>query len=140
MRAQVAAAGLDTRIVVDSAGTGDWHIGEAPDIRAQSAGQRRGYDLAPLRARQIGRDDFDRFDLIVAMDQANMAQLRALCSPGREAKLRLLMEFGSEPDVREVADPYFGAEAGFERVLDQCEAACRGLLAHLRVLAEGEPA
>ncbi|GLU31480.1 low molecular weight protein-tyrosine-phosphatase [Trinickia caryophylli] len=140
LRAQIAAAGLEARIVVDSAGTGNWHVGEAPDARAQSAAQLRGYDLAPLRARQIGPDDFDRFDLIVAMDRANMAQLRAVCPPGLEAKLRLLMEFGSEPDVREVADPYFGAEDGFERVLDQCEAACRGLLDHLRVLAAREPA
>lgn len=133
MREQVARAGLAAHIVIDSAGTGDWHVGEPPDKRAQAAAQRRGYDLAPLRARQIAAGDFDRFDLLLTMDEANLSNVRALCPPGRESKVRLLMEFAGHWDVREVADPYFGGVEGFELVLDQCEDACRGVLEHLRV-------
>jgi protein-tyrosine phosphatase len=132
LRAQIGAAGLDGRIDVDSAGTGDWHMGEAPDERAQAAARRRGYDLSRLRARQVAREDFERFDLLLAMDDANLRQLRSLCPEQHQAKLRLLMEFATEPAGREVADPYFGGGEGFEQVLDQCEEACRGLLAHLR--------
>jgi protein-tyrosine phosphatase len=132
MRAQIDAAGLQDRVVVDSAGTGDWHSGEAPDARAQSAARQRGYDLSTLRARQVAREDFERFDLMLAMDDANLRQLRQLCPEQHQPKLRLLMEFASRPAEREVADPYFGGVEGFEQVLDQCEDACCGLLAHLR--------
>jgi protein-tyrosine phosphatase len=128
----VGEAGLADRIDIDSAGTGDWHIGEAPDARAQQAGGRRGYDLAPLRARQIGAKDFERFDLVVAMDDANVSALENVCPPASRDKIRLLMEFAPQMNTRVVADPYFGGEAGFETVLDQCEAACAGLLAALR--------
>ena len=140
MRAQVEAAGLAEWIAIDSAGTGDWHIGEAPDRRAQTAGTRRGYDLSALRARQIAAPDFERFDLVLAMDAANLDHLRALCPPALRSRVRLLMEFGSQSAVSEVADPYFGGGEGFELVLDQCEDACRGLLAHLRAALTGETA
>ena len=138
MRAQIDAAGLQTRIVVDSAGTGDWHVGATPDARAQAAARRRGYDLSALRARQVARVDFERFDLLLAMDHANLRGLRQLCPAQHQAKLRLLMEFADEPASREVADPYFGGDEGFEQVLDQCEEACRGLLAHLRTTLPSE--
>jgi protein-tyrosine phosphatase len=137
MRRMVGQAGLDGRIHVDSAGTGDWHVGEAPDERAQRAGLRRGYDLAPLRGRQIGAADFEHFDLVVAMDEANVTALRQVAPPAARDKIHLLMEFAPQLETRVVADPYFGGEAGFETVLDQCEAACEGLLAALRTrLAE----
>ncbi len=132
MRAQIAAQGLQARIFVDSAGTGDWHVGEAPDERAQAAALRRGYDLSLLRARQVAREDFERFDLILAMDGENLRKLRELCPKPHQPKLRLLMEFAAQGEASEVADPYFGGGEGFEQVLDQCEQACRGLLAHLR--------
>ena len=132
MRRLVADAGLAAAIDVDSAGTGDWHIGEAPDERARAAAERRGYDLSALRATQIGAADFRRFDLIVAMDDANLAVLRDVCPAAQRGKLRLLMEFAPPPADRVVADPYFGGAAGFETVLDQCEAACAGLLDVLR--------
>lgn len=132
MRHMVGQAGLDGHIDIDSAGTGDWHIGEAPDARAQRAGGRRGYDLAPLRARQIGAGDFERFDFVVAMDDANVSALQQVCPPPARGKIRLLMEFAPQLQTRVVADPYFGGEAGFETVLDQCEAACAGLLDALR--------
>jgi protein-tyrosine phosphatase len=138
MRAQVEAAGFDGRIVVDSAGTGDWHVGEAPDERAQGAARLRGYDLSRLRGRQVARADFERFDLLLAMDEANLRDLHKICPPEHGHKVRLLMEFGASPGQREVADPYFGGADGFERVLDQCEDACAGLLAELRTnLAAG---
>lgn len=132
MRAQVASAGLAERILIDSAGTGDWHVGKAPDVRAQQAGRTRGYDLSPLRARQIGAADFERFDLLLAMDDENVSNLLRLCPPVRRSRVRLLMEFAPGVGRREVVDPYFGGAEGFESVLDQCEAACRGLLAHLQ--------
>ncbi|PLZ02771.1 phosphotyrosine protein phosphatase [Burkholderia sp. WAC0059] len=132
MLKRVAEAGLDGRIVVDSAGTGDWHVGAAPDARAQRAASRRGYDLSGLRARQIAAGDFGRFDLVLAMDDANLGALRRLCPPELRDRVRLLMAFAPDAREREVADPYYGGEAGFEAVLDQCEAACAGLLEGLR--------
>ncbi len=131
MREQVRAAGLAGAITIDSAGTGDWHIGEPPDTRAQQAARSRGYDLSALRARQIESGDFERFDLVLAMDAANLAELRKRCPARHHGKLRLLAEFGSDAAVREIADPYFGGAQGFEQVLDQCEDACRGLLTRL---------
>ncbi|KVO61050.1 low molecular weight protein-tyrosine-phosphatase [Burkholderia stagnalis] len=132
MRHQVEAAGLADRIDVDSAGTGDWHVGEAPDSRAQAAARTRGYDLSALRARQVSGADFERFDLLLAMDGANFAELRRRCPAEHRDKVRLLMEFAPGAAESEVADPYFGGAQGFEQVLDQCEAACRGLLDTLR--------
>ena len=140
MRAQVEAAGLAEWIAIDSAGTGDWHVGDAPDHRAQAAGRRRGYDLSALRARQIAALDFERFDLVLAMDAANLDRLRQLCPPALRSRVRLLMEFGSHGAVSEVADPDFGGGEGFELVLDQFEDACCGLLAHLRAERAGETA
>jgi protein-tyrosine phosphatase len=132
MRHLVDEAKLAERILIDSAGTGDWHIGQPPDDRAQQAAGRRGYALAALRGRQIAAADFERFDLLIAMDDANVAALKAVCPPAQRDKIRLLMEFAPAANGREVADPYFGGDAGFEQVLDQCEAACRGLIAALR--------
>jgi protein-tyrosine phosphatase len=129
---RVERAKLAERIVIDSAGTGNWHIGEAPDERAQRAGRKRGYDLSVLRGRQIGAVDFARFDLLIAMDDANAAALAQACPPEHRDKIRLLMEFATRDDSRVVVDPYFGGDDGFERVLDQCEDACDGLLKALR--------
>ncbi|RDU98127.1 low molecular weight protein-tyrosine-phosphatase [Trinickia dinghuensis] len=138
MRAQVEAAGLADRIVIDSAGTGDWHVGQAPDERAQLAGRSRGYDLSPLRARQVAAADFEHFDLLLAMDEANVRNLQRICPPTFRERVRLLMEFAPHAAGREVIDPYFGGSEGFEAVLDQVEAACQGLLAHLQTrLAQG---
>jgi len=132
MRHQVDAAGLAEHIAIDSAGTGDWHVGEPPDTRAQAAARIRGYDLSALRARQVSAADFERFDLLLAMDEANLAELRRRCPPEHRDKVRLLMEFASGAAETEVADPYFGGAQGFEQVLDQVERACAGLLNTLR--------
>ena len=132
MRHQVDAAGLAEHIAIDSAGTGDWHVGEPPDTRAQAAAHTRGYDLSALRARQVSAADFERFDLLLAMDEANLAELRRRCPPQYRDKVRLLMEFAAGAAETEVADPYFGGAQGFEQVLDQVERACAGLLGALR--------
>ncbi|MBR8378935.1 low molecular weight phosphotyrosine protein phosphatase [Burkholderia cenocepacia] len=132
MRHQVDAAALADRIAIDSAGTGDWHVGEPPDTRAQAAARSRGYDLSALRARQVSAADFEQFDLLLAMDEANLAELRHRCPPQHREKVRLLMEFAPGATETEVADPYFGGAQGFEQVLDQVERACAGLLETLR--------
>ena len=133
MRALVREAGVEDRVEIDSAGTGGWHAGEPPDARATEAAQRRGVTLAGA-ARQVVPDDFERFDLLVAMDRENLRGLLAV-APDEEAaeKVRLLREF--DPDASgdlDVPDPYYGGERGFEAVLDQVQAACRGLLGELR--------
>jgi protein-tyrosine phosphatase len=128
----VREAGLQDRIAIDSAGTHGYHVGAPPDERSQLHARKRGYELAALRARAVEDLDFERFDLILAMDHENLAQLRDDCPPEALPKLRRLMEFAPSglPDV--VADPYYGGQQGFESVLDHVEAACKGLLAHVR--------
>lgn len=133
MRALVRAAGLEERIELDSAGTGDWHIGEAPDARASATAQGRGITLEGA-ARQVQRSDFREFDLIVAMDASNLANLRhaAPDEPAR-AKILLLRELDPPADGRlDVPDPYHGGARGFEDVFDLVHAACAALLARVR--------
>lgn len=127
----VREAGLEDAIRIDSAGTLDYHAGSPPDDRAQQHARRRGYDLSQLRARQVRPGDFDEFDLVLAMDRDNLEELQSLCPPRHRAKVKRLMEFApAHGEV--VADPYYGGKDGFERVLDQVEAACRALLGHAR--------
>ncbi len=124
--------GLGDQISVDSAGTGNWHVGSPPDRRAQAAARNRGVDLSGCRARQAIREDFSRFDYVIAMDSDNHHDLSRLCSPGDENKLHLFLEFAPQLGRRDVPDPYYGAEGGFEGVLDMIGAASEGLLAHIR--------
>jgi protein-tyrosine phosphatase len=133
-RQYVARAGLDGLIVIDSAGTHDYHIGDPPDPRAQRAAGRRGYDLSALRGRQVSTADFTEFDYVLAMDEMNLRALTRLCPSRHAHKLRLLMEFSTGAALREVPDPYYGDEQGFELVLDLAEEASQGLLEHLRDL------
>ncbi len=130
MRAKLAAAGLDAE--VDSAGTHGYHVGDPPDERSQAHARRRGYDLSLLRARQLVAEDFERFDLVLAMDEANLAHARSLCPPQRRGCLQLLMDYAPHAGSPHVPDPYYGGAAGFDRVLDLVEAACDGLVASLR--------
>ena len=128
---QLREAGLEQEVFVDSAGTGDYHIGEPPDQRACAAAERRGYDLKPLRARQIQRGDFAKFDYILAMDMENLRSLKRFCPPEHGHKVMLFTEFcSSGPCV--VPDPYSGGPDAFERVLDLIEDASQGLLSHVR--------
>jgi len=138
MRKLVAEAGMNsppTRVELDSAGTGGWHVGEAPDARASEAARRRGIVLDSV-ARQVRPEDFERFDLILAMDGSNQHALRKL-APDEAAreKVRLLREFDPASAGRhdlDVPDPYYDNERRFELVLDQIQAACAGLLEHVR--------
>jgi protein-tyrosine phosphatase len=124
----VADANLAGRVRVDSAGTHGYHVGEAPDPRSQEAARLRGYDLSGLRARHFERGDFERFDLVLAMDYANRDFLARLCPPASGHKLRLIMEYARNYDVPEVPDPYYGRAEDFETVVDMLEDAAQGLL------------
>ena len=128
---RVADAGLGDRIVVDSAGTHDYHVGRPPDERAQQHAARRGVDLSAQRARQLTARDFDAFDLVLVMDDANEQAARALCPPAQRHRLRRLTDFCTRHSASEVPDPYYGGAAGFEAVLDLVEDACDGVLAAL---------
>ncbi len=127
-----AEHGLAERVTADSAGTHDYHISRPPDARAQAAAARRGYDLSALRARQVIPADFERFDYVLAMDEANRGELLALCPEALRGRLRLFLEFAQGAALREVPDPYYGGEPGFEHVLDLVENAARGLLEHIK--------
>lgn len=129
-------AGVGARYEVDSAGTGAWHVGEAPDRRMRQVAARRGFKYDG-RARQFQQRDFDRFDLIIAMDPENRANLRRLArTPEDEAKIHLMREFDphGSPNAA-VPDPYYGGIDGFEEVYDIVERSCQGLLS---ALEEGE--
>jgi protein-tyrosine phosphatase len=140
MRALVAHAGLAERIELDSAGTGGWHVGSAPDERATAAAGARGIALVGC-ARQVSADDFLEFDLLLAMDRSNLRELRRLASSDEQrARVRLLREFdpaSADAGDLDVPDPYFGSPGGFEEVLDLVQAACEGLLA--QIVAGEEP-
>ena len=123
---------LDQKIIVDSAGTGDWHIGKAPDSRTVAAAKKRGYDLSVLRARQVITADFDEFDYVLAMDNSNLRDLHSLRPTHFSGHLGLFLDFGLRKTHREVPDPYYGDHDGFELVLDLVEEAAEGLLAHIR--------
>jgi protein-tyrosine phosphatase len=119
-------------IIVDSAGTSDYHVGEAPDPRAQAELRRRGIEIGHLRGRQFTPQDFHEFDLLLAMDTANLRNMRRM-APGPEltAKARLIMDLVPEHPLREVPDPYYGGDEGFTNVYDMLVMACRNLLVHV---------
>ena len=124
LRKMISDMGLD--IHVESAGTHDYHVGNAPDERAQKHARERGYDLSAQRARQVRRRDFEEFDFIIAMDRGHLEILQDNCPPQHRSKLRMLV------DGHDVPDPYYGGAEGFERVLDMVEAACLGILSEIR--------
>jgi len=124
------AAGL--AVEVDSAGTHGYHAGEPPDARAVAAAARRGIDMSDLRARMLEAADFERFDLVLAMDEQNYRRLQRLAPAACRHRVRLFLEYAPDLGRRDVPDPYYGGDTGFEEVLDLVEAASRGLLAALR--------
>jgi protein-tyrosine phosphatase len=124
----VRQAGLDEVVRVASAGTHAFHLGEAPDKRAQAAVIKRGYDITDLRASKVRERDFDEFDMILAMDWDNLSQLQQLAPKHSHHKLQLLMRFATEHETATIADPYYGNAQGFEQALDYIEDACTGLL------------
>jgi protein-tyrosine phosphatase len=123
---------LESIIKVDSAGTHGYHIGEPPDPRSCEAAMKRGIDLSGLRARKVVPEDFERFDLLLAMDHDNLALLKRSARPEHHAKLGLFMSYASRFDTDDVPDPYYGGEQGFELVLDMAEDAARGLIEALQ--------
>jgi protein-tyrosine phosphatase len=131
-RKLAADAGMAQTVTADSAGTHGYHVGEPPDPRSQKAAAKRGYDLSALRARTIEEADFQRFDLILAMDQEHYATLSRIAGAAAGHKLKLMMSYARRFKEREVPDPYYGGPQGFERVLDMLEDAAQGLLESLR--------
>jgi protein-tyrosine phosphatase len=133
MRELVRRSQLQDRLVLDSAGTGAWHVGESPDARATAAARARGIVLEGS-ARQIQPGDFQEFDLILAMDRSNLRDLLRLAPDEQaQAKVQLLRDFDPRSDgEQDVPDPYYGGPNGFEYVLDLVQAACEGLLGELR--------
>jgi protein-tyrosine phosphatase len=126
--AMVRQRGYEGVIAVDSAGTGDWHIGHGPDSRSEQVAKQRGFSLEHLRARQVGSEDFLRFDYVLAMDEQNLRDLQRMCPAAYQGHLSLFLDFHPEAHYREVPDPYYGGEQGFEHVFDLVETASEHLL------------
>lgn len=131
LRHKAQQRGWASWLRVDSAGTHNYHPGEPPDARSQHHAAQRGYDLSDLRARAVRASDFERADLVLAMDWDNLALLQQRCPPQHQAKLRRLTEFCQTHDSPVVPDPYYSGAAGFEVVLNLVEDACEGVLRHL---------
>jgi protein-tyrosine phosphatase len=127
-RRVAAESGVSDRFEIDSAGMGDWHLGQAPDTRAQKAARDRGMDISGQRARQVKPSDFDRFDLLLAMDDSNYDELLEFAPKSNLHKVRLFLDFAPNAGVRNVPDPFYGETEGFDRALDLIEQAARGLL------------
>jgi protein-tyrosine phosphatase len=127
-------------VQVDSAGTHSYHVGDAPDARACRAAERRGFDLKGLRARRVTVADFERFELVLAMDEQNHAFLLEACPVEYRARVRLFLEFAPHLERREVPDPYYGGSTGLEHVVELVEEAAAGRIEHLRRTPPPAPA
>lgn len=123
---------LDAQIRADSAGTGGYHVGYPPDSRAIEAASRRGIRISHLRARRLGRSDYEMFDYMIAMDQSNLRDIKAMAPTDYKGRISLFMDFADDwGGVREIPDPYYGDLDGFERVLDMVHNASSGLIAEI---------
>lgn len=131
-QSMVDSEGLSQQIAVDSAGTGDWHLGHAPDRRTSLVAADRGYDMSELRSRLVETEDFNQFDYIIAMDSDNLSNLHAMCPDSYSGQLGLFLDYSQQNEQTEVPDPYYGGDNGFALVLDLVEEASAGLLAHIR--------
>lgn len=123
---------LDAHFAIDSAGTHAYHVGNAPDLRSQSAALERGIDLSGLRARQVIHGDFEDFDYVLAMDDENYSILINACPEQHKPKVKYFLDYAPHLNERQVPDPYYGGQYGFERVLDMVEEASAGFLKALR--------
>ena len=131
-RKSVEQQGLLKHFDIDSAGTGDWHLGHAPDVRATAAAAKRKLDLSPLRARLVTVDDFTDFDYVYAMDKENHKNLSAMCPKQYQHKISLFLDHtGPDTQYNEVPDPYYSGEEGFELVLDLIEEASTNAVASI---------
>jgi len=131
LRHQAKLAGLEDKLTIDSAGTHGYHIGEPPDKRSIAAARKRGVDLSALRARRVIRQDFEKFDYVLALDRGHFDLLRADCPSSHVARLSLFLSHLGE-DLHDVPDPYYGSAKDFEHALDLIERGCTALLAHIR--------
>lgn len=138
VRALAERAGISSVLEVDSAGTHVHYEGQLPDQRASKVAASRGYNLSKSRARIVRERDFSRFDRILAMDRQNLAALGRLCPNEHLAKLGLFLDYAKEPGLSEIPDPYYGDLVGFEKVLDLCEQAAKGLVEAIANSASGE--
>jgi low molecular weight protein-tyrosine phosphatase len=136
LRARLREAGLEHETIVDSAGTGDWHVGDPPDRRATVTAGRHGVDISGLRARQLCAADFDGFDWLLCADDANLRDVRALAPPGSSAQTGLFMEWAGLQGA--IPDPYTGGDDHFERVWSQVDAAARTAALRLRRGGRGD--
>ncbi len=133
LRRMLEDAGLGDKVLVASAGTHTFHLGAAPDMRGQIVAGRRGVNLKGIRARRLAEEDFSVFDYLLAMDQENYTYLHELCpQPEYREKIQLLLSYAPHLADREIPDPYYGSQVGFERVMDLLEAGAEGFLLHLR--------
>ena len=132
LRHKLEAGGLGDQVRIASAGTHDYHVGAPADERSSEHARLRGYDLSAHRAQQVRPADFERFDLILAMGSGHLELLQEDCPPQHRHKLMRLMEFAPAGLPGDVSDPYYGGRQGFESVLNHIEAACDGLLRHIR--------
>lgn len=130
LRREAEQAGIE--LVIDSAGTGDWHVGRAPDPRALAQAMRHDIDIGHYRARQITPKDFDRFDHVIALDRSNFEDLRQIVPSGARARLSMLLDHVPGMEGQDVADPYFGEAEGFEQTWREVTLAARHLLDALR--------
>jgi protein-tyrosine phosphatase len=130
-RKMVESSPLAGNVDIDSAGTHGYHEGAPPDPRAIAHAAKRGYDLTPLRAREVSPSDFERFDYVIAMDELNRRHLKSICPTRLQNKIELLLDYGGESDEYEVPDPYHGKPQDFEVALDLIEAGCEGLHEYL---------
>jgi protein-tyrosine phosphatase len=130
-RRVAAQEGVAHLFEIDSAGLGDWHVGQAPDTRAQAAALSRGMDISAQSARQVSRADYERFDLLLAMDGTNYAELARLAPAAARHKVRRFLDFAPHVGTQDVPDPFYGEKEGFDHALDLIEAASRGLLDEL---------
>jgi len=127
-RAKAIHAGIADRLLIDSAGTHAYHVGEAPDPRSQEYALKRGIDLAMQKARQVRAEDFVNFDLLLAMDKNNLALIQAACPAVYQHKLGLLMDYAQHHPAKDIPDPYYSGPDGFNLVLDYIEDASDGLI------------
>jgi protein-tyrosine phosphatase len=130
-RRVIEQEGVADLFEIDSAGLGDWHVGQAPDTRAQGAARRRGIDISSQSARQVRHTDYARFDLLLAMDGSNYQELVQLAPKEARHKIRHFLDFAPHLGMKDVADPFYGGREGFDQALDLIEEAARGLLAEI---------
>lgn len=127
-RKMLADSGIKADLEIDSVGTHDYQVGKSPFPQAVASAKRRGYDITHLVARRLRPNDFDHFDMILAMDRANMAHLRTIAPTRCKQKIELLLDYGDRYQGKEIPDPYGGQRKDFERALDMIEDGCKGLV------------